>query len=227
MKKVTKLFFLILILISVYFIYNSTKNSKYHLLNIGDGLSQGINSYGVRDKGYIDYYKDYLNKKEKEVVINNKYSKKDMTISYLLNKLRDNSEIKKDLINSHQLIICLGYNDLLYKMSIEENIDNKKLNTIIKELSSDYNDLISEIRKYYKNKIVIVGYYKPNRKEYYLNRGIKLLNMVLKSNENVIYVDTYDYLDISKYLDNSSSSFPNKTGYYLISRKIIEKTLEK
>ena len=58
MKKV----FLILILfLSCYFIYNFTIDKKVYYLTIGDSLSKGTNEYGIVTKGYSDYIKDYLN----------------------------------------------------------------------------------------------------------------------------------------------------------------------
>ena len=74
MKKIIKLIILIIISFSVYFIYKNTEGKNLIILNIGDSLAVGINSYGIKEYGYIDYYKDYLNK-TKNVTIINDYSK--------------------------------------------------------------------------------------------------------------------------------------------------------
>ena len=58
MKKTTKLLILIILSLSVYFIYQNTKSNNIKILNIGDKLSQGINSYGIKEYGFIDHYKD-------------------------------------------------------------------------------------------------------------------------------------------------------------------------
>ena len=66
MKKLLKLLLLLLLNISVYFIYNSTKNSVYTITSLGDGVSVGINSYAIDDYSYADYYRDFkLKEKEK------------------------------------------------------------------------------------------------------------------------------------------------------------------
>ena len=74
MKKVIKLVILMILSCSVYFIYQQTKNSIINITSIGDTLSMGINSYGIKEYGYIDYYKDYLTKETENVNIINEYS---------------------------------------------------------------------------------------------------------------------------------------------------------
>ena len=60
MKKLLKLLFLIFIILSVFFIYIKTKDSKYTILSLGDNLSLGIDSYGMKGPSYIDFYKNYI-----------------------------------------------------------------------------------------------------------------------------------------------------------------------
>ena len=64
MKRVIKLSILILISLSVYFIYQETNHKNIKILVLGDSLSLGINSYGIKEYGDVDYYKDYLVKKK-------------------------------------------------------------------------------------------------------------------------------------------------------------------
>ena len=70
MNRITKLLILITISLAVYFIYNNTNNKTLKIMSIGDSYSLGINSYGIKDYGYIDYYKDLLEEENKEVIIN-------------------------------------------------------------------------------------------------------------------------------------------------------------
>ena len=227
MKKIIKLLSLIIVSISVYFIYINNCNKNIRILNIGDGLSMGINSYGIDDYSYTDYYKEYLNKKNKKVEINNRYTAKDQSIKIFYAILRNNNEVKKDLINSHILIVCLGFNDLLYKISIEQNMNNNKLNKIVDEIDNNYNEMIKEIRKYYKEEIIVIGYYSPNTDNYYIDNGIRKLNRYLKNNKDIVYIDTYNEIKSEKYLPNPGSYYPNNRAYQLIASKIIAKTLEK
>lgn len=227
MKKLIKLCVLIIISLSVYFIYQENKRAVIRILNIGDSLALGINSYGVRDYGYIDYYKDYLEKDNTKVEIVNTYSAKEQSLSNILQEVKNNPKIKRDLIDSHLLILSLGYNDLIYKISIEENMSSEKSNRIISQINSDYEELIKEIRKYYKNEIIVIGYYKSNRDDYYINYGIKQFNEYMKKYDDIKYVDTYKLLsNKKKYFSNPNSYYPNSLGYEQISDKIIKKTLE-
>ena len=78
------------------------------------------------------------------------YSKKDLTIKESLNMIKKETSIKRELREADLLIINLGYNDLLFKLAIEEKID---MNKIMKEISINYKELQTEIRKFYKEKI--------------------------------------------------------------------------
>jgi hypothetical protein len=220
MKKIIKLIILIIMSLSVYFIYQDTKNSKLTLTSLGDGLSLGINSYGIKEYSYIDYYKDYLNKTNKKIVVNN-YSKKDLSIEEAKELVINNKEITRTLMETNILIINLGYNDLLYKINLDNNLTNNKLTLIIKEIETNYNDLIKEIRKYNKNKIIVIGYYSPNNDNYYLNKGVIKLNKLLKNNKEVEYIETYNLLSNREiYFSNPNSNYPNRYGYKEISNSL-------
>ena len=228
MKKIFKLLFLIFIIISVFFIYIKTKDSKYTILSLGDNLSLGIDSYGIKGPSYIDFYKNYILKKKETVIKNDQYSRKDLTINTLLQELKENNNLKKDLSSANILILTVGYNDLIYKINLNENINSDILKKEVQEIQKDYLNLLKEIRKYYKNKIVVIGYFASNKTDYYINTGIKELNKTLQSAKNITYIDTYDLLKPKrKYFSNKNSYYPNLQGYLRISKKIIIKTLEK
>ena len=65
MYKKLKLLTLILLSLSVYFIYNKENKNNLIYITIGDSLSLGENSYGGINYGYSDYFKDYLKKENK------------------------------------------------------------------------------------------------------------------------------------------------------------------
>ena len=228
MKRVIKLSILILISLSVYFIYQETNHKNIKILVLGDSLSLGINSYGIKEYGYVDYYKDYLVKKNKKISINKDYSKKELTIEELKEKIKTTPSLKKELSESHQLILNVGYNDLLYKLSLEQNNKNLNLNKNIKEIESSYQELIKEIDKYYNNSIILIGYPPSNQDDYYKNIGIKKINKILKNTPKSSYIDTYQLLNHKDlFFSNPHSYYPNRYGYQAIAKKIIEKTLEK
>lgn len=218
MKRPIKLLILIIMSLSVYFIYQSTKESTVQILSLGDGLSKGINSYTIVDYSHLNYYEDYLKSKNKKVKVISDYSKEDLTIHELLEEIKTNNTLKRDLMESHKLFITIGYNDLLYKMSLEEDISIPKLNNIVDEINTEYKELLEEIKKYYKNEIIIVGYPKSNKDDYYINLGIRKLNRILNNNT---FINTYNLLNNrNKYFSNPNSYYPNRLGYERIYEEI-------
>ncbi|MBQ6323358.1 MAG: SGNH/GDSL hydrolase family protein [Bacilli bacterium] len=227
MTKTIKLIILIIISCSVYFIYQDTKGKNMNILNIGDGLAVGINSYGIKEYSYIDYYKDYLNKTKNVTIVNN-YSRKDLSIDKLLDTIKTNPKLRRSLNEAHELIIVVGYNDIKYKMSLENNITKTKIDYIMEDINKNYEELIKEIRKYYKNNIYIIGYYNHSIDNYYLNYSIRKLNNILKENPEIIFINTENIANNpDKYFSNPNSYYPNNYGYEEIARRIIRKTLEK
>ena len=222
MNRVIKLLILIILSLSVYFIFQITKESNIKIITLGDGLSLGINSYTIKDYSYTDYYRDYLVEENKEVEIDN-YSKEDLSIHELLKDIKTNPTLKKDLMEAHILFLNVGYNDLNYKLSLED-INISKLNRIIDEIDIEYKLLLKEIKKYYKNEIIVIGYPKSNTDNYYYNIGIRKLNKVLNKST---FINTYSLLnDRNKYFSNPNSYYPNRLGYMKISKEI-QKTLDK
>ena len=169
MNRPIKLLILIILSLSVYFIYNYT-NKTIKVLILGDNkLTFSSNS----------------------VIINNKFAINNISTKHLLEKIKLERNIKRDLLESHYLVLRVGYNDLIYDLSLENDINNHHFNKITTSIEKDYNNLIKEIRKYNKNKIIVVGYPRSNKEDYYTNIGIKKLNKILKNNKEVTYIDTY------------------------------------
>ena len=225
-KKLKKLLILIIFIIpTIYIIYIFNNKNNMNYTALGDGYAQGINSYGIEDYGYSDYLKDHFIEINKLKNYNKNFTNKNMTINSLYNdiisnKHINNTNIRQLLRNTDILTLSIGINDLLFKQSIEE------LNNInFKEIKSQYNLLITEIKKYYYNDIYIIGYY-PNIK---VNRkNIDKLNQILKSNRKVIYIDTtFITKNNNKYLSNYKNIYPNTLGYKEISNKLILKTSKK
>ena len=218
MSRPIKLLILIIMSLSVYFIYQNTKESNIQILSLGDNLSKGINSYTIVDYSHLNYYEDYLKSKNKKVKVISDYSREDLTIHELLELIKTNNTLKRDLMESHKLFITIGYNDLLYKMSLEEDISIPKLNNIIDEINTEYKELLEEIKKYYKNEIIVVGYPKSNKDDYYINLGIRKLNRILNNNT---FINTYNLLNNrNKYFSNPNSYYPNRLGYERIYEEI-------
>ena len=225
MNKVQKLLTLILMSLSVYFIYQSTNQKTIKIISLGDGISLGINSYGIKEYSPVEYMKDYLQKQQKAIQIKT-YADKEIMIKELTEQIKTNNTIKRDLLEAHLLVLSIGYNDVIYKLSLEES-DYFSSRKQLTEIKKDYEFLIKEIRKYYKNEIIQIGFYGTNKNDYYCKKELLELNKFFQTQLEISYVDTYNSLkNRKKYFSNPNNNYPNRLGYQEISKKIITKTLE-
>lgn len=239
MKFTRKLKLLTLIIMSstVFFIYNKTNYNNITYTSLGDSLAVGIDSYGQRIYSYSDYTKDYLVSKKKLKNYSNTFTSEDMTIEKLYNYILINKEmnhnnkkenIKEILQETDYLTISIGLNDLLYKLTLTNEMNEDNLNIIIKEIKNSFSELITEIRKIYKHEIYIIGYYDLNIDNNFYKKAIKELNNIYKSNSEVIYISTYIISENKNiFLSNPSKYYPNYKGYQVISSKIIDKISKK
>lgn len=232
MSRKQKLLILIIMSLSVYFVFIKTNKNNITYISLGDGLAKGIDCYGINDYGYSDYIKDYLKDNNKLKFYSKEFTSKEMTIESLLNTLFTNKEmtyndkkynIKTILQKTNYLTLSIGLNDLLYKLSLTSEYSDEKLDSIMENISESYNNLINEIKKTYRHKIYVVGYY-PANDDQFMKQNIDRLNKILQANKDVIYINTeIIYENKSIFLTNSQSYYPNYKGYRLISSKIIDK----
>lgn len=231
MKKHLKLIIFIITIISIYLIYTLTNKNNLIYVSIGDSLSLGENSYGATNYGYSDYFKDYLQKNELLSGYNKTFTDKTKTINDIYKDLltdkktliENNSyNLKRLLREAHIVTMSIGLNDLIF----EYNINQKPLtiyeeDRIVTKVFDNYQNLIQEIKKYYKYPIYIIGYYENNTK---YDNLIKKLNAKYKKyskKNNDIYIDTTFISKNNIYFDNPNSYYPNNLAYKEISKKII------
>ena len=224
----------IMIIISVILIPKVIDN-KISYLSLGDSYSKGTNSYGIEEYSYSDYLKDKLedNRQLKEYT---NYSYNEITIKDLINEISKiqniDSELQKKLLKrliqeADVITLSIGINDLKYYLSIEENMNNNKINSILRKVENEYNNLIKEIRKYYSKKIYVIEYPIIMTNDYYLLVLIKKYNNYLRNNKELISISVKDLEnDRLTYFDNTNSSYYNRKGYKRISNKIY-KMIEK
>ena len=237
LSRKLKLLSLLLLCTSVFFIYEKTNYNNITYTALGDGFAQGIDCYGQKDYGYSDYVKDYLKEQKKLKSYSKNYTSQDMTIERLYNTLltnkkvnskNTNKNIKTILRETDYLTISIGLNDLLYKLSLSNELNNETLNKVIGEIEINFNELINEIKKVYPKEIYVIGYYEAVTENDYINKAINKLNRIYQKNENVTYIST---MNISKnksiFLSNPNSYYPNYKGYQAISTKIIDKISKK
>ena len=217
MNRIQKLFTLMILSSSVFFIYQKNHSNVSKIVNIGDALSQGKNSFGVIEYGYIDYYKDYLSK-TKKVVLNNDYSNQNLSLYEFQYLLKTSSSLKKTIRESNQVFLTLGYNDLLYQISINNN------NQIKKNLVKMYQETIKEIKKYTPNKPIVIGYYIAPSCSDEVKEGLQYINQSLSQDKRIIFIDTGRIIQSNKYFSNPNSYYINRLGYYAIYKEILKKT---
>ena len=232
-KNHYKLLVVIAVCLLIFLIYKNNNKNNITYTSLGDGFALGINSYGEADYGYSDYIKDYLVKKEKLNIYTKEFCTKNMSIENLYEAIVTNRKIKKDhkeinikqtLRESSLVTMTVGLNDIIYNISVTENMNQHKLNQMMIEIKMNFNKLITEIRKYYPKDIYIIGYYKTESQNIYIQEAIDRLNEMFQKNKNIIYISTTDiFKNSSLYLLNPDSIYPNYEGYKKIANKVLAK----
>lgn len=233
-KKIIKIFSLFITILLVFEIYALGKTNKIYYVSLGDSLALGQNSYGKIDYGYSDYIKDYLQKSKKLAYYTKKYAHSGYTSSDLIKEINNNSEIKKDLREGDLLTLSIGANDLLHEIDLKKLEINKilSLKTKVDNIMPNLEHCLKEIRKYAKNRIVIVGYYNPipflfNTSGNDLDKLFAYIDekySVLAKKYNCEYISIYQlFKNNSNFLPNTSDIHPNSVGYREIAKIIIKK----
>ena len=225
----------ILILLSTLLIFKNNDKNNITYVSLGDGYAKGKDSFGINSYSYGDYIKDKLIKNNEYKDYINFYTDDDMTINKLKNYIinsnynvskKQKKSLKGYLQEADFLTLSIGLNDLKFK-SINEDLDSKKMNTSLEKIESEFNDLIKEIKKYYKKDIYVIGYPNNSLDSYYLAISIRKYNEFLENNKDIIYISPKELeIDRNKYFLNPKSNFYNTKGYEVISTKIY-KTYEK
>ena len=215
-RRIIKIISLLFIVLLVFEIYYFFKSSKINYIALGDSIVLGLNNYGEIDYSYTDYLKDYLNS-NKNLAYYKKYAKQDNRIEDILEDIKYKMELKKDLRESNLVTISIGMRDLLD----EKNVDNMVL---------DMDKCINEIRKYAKQKLIIIGYYnqeslldiEKDKKFAYIDNKM----MEISSKYNAKYIPLYELFKNNKnYLNNSK--LPNLVGQKAIYNLILDYINEK
>lgn len=236
LKKHYKLIVIVLVCFSIFLIYKSNNKNNINYTAIGDNLSLGKDSFGRIDYGYSDYISDHLEKTDKLNQYIKSFSLPDMSIEMLYEHILTNKKItlngcehniRKTLRESTILTISVGLNDLLYNISISDDKTDHSVNKIIKNIDIEFNNLISEIKKYYAGNIYVIGYYESPYFDEITNSGIKKLNNIFENNKNITYIPIDKLFRENKnFISNPNSYYPNRIGYQAISNEIMKKGLK-
>lgn len=226
MKKVI---LILLIFFSCYFIYNFTNDDRLFYLNIGDGLSMGINSNNARSEGYASRIKNYLDKEDKLDGYNDSFVSKDNRITDVLRSIKyhedvlindDNVTINELLKKADIVTISLGMNELYYKLLL----NNDNMYGYVDDMLKDMDDLLKEIDRFNHKKVFVLGYYNFTGSNYdiftYLNFNL----------EKAVNKYNYVFIDLDKLFRNNQDFFkkntiiyPNNEGYERIFKIIVDK----
>lgn len=222
MKKV---FLILTLFLSCYFIYTKTEGNKKNYLVIGDSLSKGINEYGVASYGYSDFIKDYLENKKILKNYNKTYTDVNYKVSDIVkileyNESKNNISLNRLIKEADIITISLGIDEIYYKI----NKNNQNIYTYIDNMISDYNKILDYISKFHHDKVYILGYYNTTK------NNIDIFNYANYKLEVLTKKYNYTYIDLAKILDNnptyisqiSNNYMPNIRGYQKISQIIVE-----
>ena len=205
-----KIIFILILFLSCYFIYNISLDNKIYYVSIGDFLSKGVNSYGVKVNGYSDYVRDYLYENNRLKEYNNIFCESDYRVTDVLRmiKYNDTREYNGKELNINRLI---------------KEADVISLSVGMNELINDMKELLEYINKFNHKRVYVLGYYNTYGYQEYIDYiNIKLKNIVI--NEGFIYIDLANIFDNNPRLFDKKDSFiPNNQGYLKISEKIVAK----
>lgn len=213
-----------LILLSITYIYINNQDKKIYYLSLGDSLA----TYQKQTKGYPYYVSKYL--KEKNILEKHisKFSQNGQRTTDLINNINQNKKITQNknqitiqnaLIKADLITISIGANDILSK------IKNKNLPyDYIDELTIDLDKLLKLIRKYCKEKIILVGYYDP----YNTTQSKQAINYLNKKYKQTAKKYNIKYLEINtifqenpEFIPSKTNIHPSKAGYKAIAGEII------
>ena len=208
LKKHFKLLIFILIIFIIFLIYKTNHKNYLTYIPLGDGYAQGKNSYGIIDYGYGDYLKDKIKEGE---IINQKMDYKNT--KYNVRQLLREADI---------VTLSIGLNDLIYQFAIEQQLTEENYHNILKKITSDYNKLLKEIKKYYPKTLYIIGYPNIPNASPNLKKGLEYLNKFLSKKKDIIYIKTTKIIT-EKDFKNPTSYYISNEGYQKIAREVIKK----
>ena len=190
-----KIIITIAVTLTILYIYQIFKDDKIYYVNIGDNL--------LTDKSYADFIvKEFDGELEEynSSFTNQKYQTTDLINAFEDNLKIDNKTIKNLVIKADIVTISVGNNDIDRKNLTKEYID---------EVISDIDILLKLVKKWCKEKVVLIG----------LNNEYANLKLKNKAKEyNFIYIDIYSYSSLYKDEDKI-----NILGHKHISEEIIDK----
>ena len=188
--KILVIFFLALIM--SFIIYNVTLNNRKSILILGDNHLLDSN-YKTYDKYLYDDLKDNV------VFFNELFTEEGKTYKDIINDIKDNKYVVfknknvylNQLISKANIIILNANNSEYFKKCNKSKSIIKEYN---KKISNDIDSLIKIINKISTSKIIVIGNYCLNGKDYssYYNKYNYInMNELVSNNENISSFRTF------------------------------------
>lgn len=228
-----KIIVIVVILLSIFFIYLNTIDKKVYYLALGDSIAAGVNASGTDNYGYSDYIKTYLENRDLLETYINEFAvsgyrsidlKRDIEDNKKLTINDKNITLKNALIKADIVTLSIGANDFFYYL----NAGYTDVYDHINESLNDVENLFKLVREYCKEDIIVVGYYTPfesHEKIDTMDEIIKFANKKLEElcNEyDMHFVDVFELFKENPYLPNPNDIHPSVEGYEAISKEIIK-----
>lgn len=228
-----KIIVIVVILLSIFFIYLNTIDKKVYYLALGDSIAAGVNASGTDNYGYSDYIKTYLENRDLLETYINEFAvsgyrsidlKRDIEDNKKLTINDKNITLKNALIKADIVTLSIGANDFFYYL----NASYTDVYDHINESLNDVENLFKLVREYCKEDIIVVGYYTPfesHEKIDTMDEIIKFANKKLEElcNEyDMHFVDVFELFKENPYLPNPNDIHPSIEGYEAISKEIIK-----
>ncbi len=221
-----KILLILVISITVFFIYLFNIDNKIYYLSIDSYNNNEENS------NYNEKVENYLLSNNKLEKVVSEFSKENYLVNDLISDIKNNKKIKINnknitlknaLIKADLLTLSIGMNEISDRILTNNSL---KQYTYIDNLLIDIDSLFKLIREYCKEDIFIIGIYYPNT-EYnkdlidlysYYNEEYKKLAVKY----NMEYIDLYNiFMENTDYLSQSNYLLPSLKGYKYISEQII------
>lgn len=188
--KILVIFFLALIM--SFIIYNVTLNNRKSILILGDNHLLDSN-YKTYDKYLYDDLKDNV------VFFNELFTEEGKTYKDIINDIKDNKYVVfknknvylNQLISKANIIILNANNSEYFKKCNKSKSIIKEYN---KKISNDIDSLIRIINKISTSKIIVIGNYCLNGKDYssyYSKYNYINMNELVSNNENISSFRTF------------------------------------
>ena len=231
-KRIILLGSFFLIVMAVFSIHYWFRTDKLSYVVLGDSVAEGRNPYGEIGYSYADFLADSLKKKGRLKSYTKEYAKSGYVTTDVITDIHINQKLKKELRESDLVTISIGANDFLH--SIDTNhLDVGHLLDLKKNISMimpSIDECIKELRKYAKEKVIIVGYYNPIPFLFNTSRNDLDLLFAYIDDEYQKIADQYQCTYVSLYqlfkentdfLPNPADIHPNLDGYRAISKLLL------